>query len=77
MITFEIIFAILLAIAVLAFLLDKTTPSDEACLTALKATAYAILALPVAMWMFASTVIARAKRKFSAHHPHFSDSSGK
>jgi hypothetical protein len=71
MITAEIIFAILLAIAVLVCLLDTTTPSEEACLTAVKATVYALLALPVATWMFISRVIKRAKRKFSAHHASF------
>ena len=71
MITAEIIFAIVLAIAVLVCLLDTTTPSEEACLTALKATIYAILALPVATWMFISKLFGRTRRKVSTHHASF------
>ena len=67
----EIIFAILLAIAVLTLLLDRTTPSDEAFVTALKATSFAIAAVPVAAWLAASTVTMRVKRRFSAVHALF------
>jgi hypothetical protein len=61
----EIIFAILLTIATLTLLLDRTTPSDEAFVTAVKATSFAIFTVPVAAWLFASTLIMRAKRGFS------------
>ena len=61
----EIIFAILLAIATLTLLLDRATPSDEAFVTAIKATSLAIVAVPVAAWLAASTVTMRAKRRFS------------
>ena len=67
----EIIFAILLAIAVLTLLLDRTTPSDEAFVTAIKATSFAIAAVPVAAWLAASTVTMRAKRRLSAVHALF------
>ena len=71
MITAEIILAILVVVAVLVSLLDRTTPSEEACLTALKATIYAILALPVAAWMFISKLFGRTRRKVSTHHASF------
>ncbi|HEX4663950.1 MAG TPA: hypothetical protein VH196_06130 [Terriglobales bacterium] len=71
MITAEIILAILVVVAVLVCLLDKTTPSEEACLTALKATIYAILALPVATWMFISSLFVRTRRKLSSGHASF------
>jgi len=67
----EIIFAILLAIAVLTLLLDRTTPSDEAFVTAIKATSFAIAAVPVAAWLAAATVTMRVKRRFSVVHALF------
>ncbi|HVH87715.1 MAG TPA: hypothetical protein VM912_13390 [Terriglobales bacterium] len=71
MLAIEIIFAILFVIAAVVLLLDKTTPSGEACFTAIKATVFAILALPIAIWLFTSTVIRRAKRRFSGAHASF------
>jgi anaerobic C4-dicarboxylate transporter len=67
----EIIFAILLAIATLTLLMDRTTPSDEAFVTAIKATSLAIVAVPVAAWLACSTVTMWAKRRFSAVHALF------
>jgi hypothetical protein len=66
-----IIFAILLAIATLTLLLDRTTPSGEAFVTAIKAMSLAIVAVPVAAWLVASTVTMRAKRRFYAVHTLF------
>ena len=65
MIGIEIIFAILLAIVTFILLLDRTTPSSEAFVTAIKATFFALVAVPVAAWLVASSVTMRAKRRFS------------
>ena len=66
-----VIFAILLAVAALILLLDRTTPSREACLTAVKAVVFAVLTLPVAAWLVASSVFRRAKRKFAGANASF------
>jgi len=65
MIGIEIIFAILLAIVTFILLLDRTTPSSEAFVTAIEATFFALVAVPVAAWLVASSVTMRAKRRFS------------
>jgi anaerobic C4-dicarboxylate transporter len=62
----EIIFAILLVIATLTLLLDRTTPSDEAFVTAIKATFFAVITVLVAAWLLASTVAVRTMRRLSA-----------
>lgn len=65
MLAVELIFAILLATAVLILLLDRTTPFGEACLCAAKAVIFAILTIPVVAWLFASNAIRRVRLRFS------------
>jgi hypothetical protein len=65
MLAVELIFAILLATAALILLLDRTTPFGEACLCAAKAVIFALLAIPVVAWLFASKVIRRVRLRFS------------
>lgn len=61
----ELILAILLAVAALIKLLDRTTPFGEACLCAVKAVGLAILAIPVVAWLLGLHVIRWARQRFS------------
>ena len=66
-----LILAILLAVAGLVLLLDRTTPFGEACLCAVKAVGLAIVTIPVVAWLFALHVIKWARQKFSTVNASF------